>query len=88
MVAWWHGGMESRDNPYTKLQAVRKENIHGMKYVGATWDSTKEVNRTLKKARKEEKEERHQQREDRRREMEFVPKARFEGWDQERVDDL
>ena len=36
----------------------------------------------------EEKEERHQQREDRRREMEFVPKARFEGWDQERVDDL
>ena len=42
----------------------------------------------MKKARKEEKEERHQQREDRRREMEFVPKARFEGWDQERVDDL
>ena len=49
---------------------------------------TKEVNRTLKKARKEEKEERHQEREERRREMEFVPKARFEGWDQERVDDL
>ena len=51
----------------------------------ATWDSSKEVKRTVKKARKEEN---RQQREDRRREMEFVPKARFEGWDQERVDDL
>ena len=57
---------------------------HG-RHVGATWDSSKEVKRTVKKARKEEN---RQQREDRRREMEFVPKARFEGWDQERVDDL
>ena len=42
----------------------------------------------LKKARKEEKDERHQEREERRRELEFVPKAWFEDWDQERMDDL
>ena len=67
---------------------MRIANIHGQKYVGATWDSRKEVQRNLKKARKEEKDERHQEREERRRELEFVPKARFEDWDQERTDDL
>ena len=54
----------------------------------STSDSRKEVQRNLKKARKEEKDERHQEREERRRELEFVPKARFEDWDQERTDDL
>ena len=51
----------------------------------------KDVHRAVKRARKEEKEqkeERHQEREKRRREMEFVPKQRFEGWAEERVDDL
>ena len=31
---------------------------------------------------------RHQEREERRREMEFVPKARYEDWGEERDDDL
>ena len=50
------------------------------------------LHETTKKARKEAKQEhkaaRHEQREERRREMEFVPKQRFEGWAEERVDDL
>ena len=71
-----------------KLQDVRKQNVHNLKYVGAAWGSRKEVQHNLKKARKEEKDERHQEREERRRELEFVPRARFEGWDQERMDDL
>ena len=29
-----------------------------------------------------------ERRRERRRELEFVPKARFEDWDQERLDDL
>ena len=41
-----------------------------------------------RRRRKEEKDERHQEREERRRELELVPKARVEDWDQERTDDL
>ena len=67
---------------------MRKQNVHTQKHVGATWKSRKEVQRNLKNARKEEKDERHQEREERRRELKFVPKARFEDWDQERTDDL
>ena len=36
----------------------------------------------------EQKAERHEQREERRREMEFVPKARYEDCGEERDDDL
>ena len=42
----------------------------------------------LRDAAMEQKAERHQERDERRREMEFVPKARYEDCGEERDDDL